>query len=201
VKEKPIGRLVTRDGRRGEISLQDRQNDMVLLKMDDGQQVWAPLDLIEKRSEGSYYLPVDLKSVVVQEANARLDNQTVIVVPIVQEELRVDKERQVTGRVRVNKHVHSREEVVDEPGFVEEVQVERIPVNRILEQPISPRQEGDTLIIPLMEEVLVVEKRLVLREELHVKKNRKVVRNPQKLTLRSEEVSVERLDEQRKSGR
>jgi uncharacterized protein (TIGR02271 family) len=191
------GRLVTRDGRRGEVALEEGREGMARLKMDNGQQVWAPLDLLESRPDGSYYLPIDWSDVAVHDAGRA--GPEYVVVPVVQEELRVDKERHVSGRVRVNKQVHSREEVVDEPGFVDEVEVERVSVNRVLEQPVSPRQEGDTLIIPLMEEVLVVEKRLVLREELHVKKHRREVRNPQKITLRSEEVSIERLDDKGKN--
>ncbi|MGI8743084.1 MAG: DUF2382 domain-containing protein [Bryobacteraceae bacterium] len=59
-----------------------------------------------------------------------------------------------------------------EPLFREDCDVERVPVKRMLDQPVEIRQEGDTLIIPLMEEVLVVEKRLMLREELHIKRRR-----------------------------
>ena len=55
------------------------------------------------------------------------------------------------------------------PLFREDCEVERVQVKRILDQPAEIRQDGDTLIIPLMEEVLVVEKRLMLREELHIK--------------------------------
>ncbi len=58
------------------------------------------------------------------------------------------------------------------PLFREDCEVERVQVKRILDQPAEIRQDGDTLIIPLMEEVLVVEKRLMLREELHIKRRR-----------------------------
>ncbi len=58
------------------------------------------------------------------------------------------------------------------PLFREDCEVERVQVNRMLDQPAEMRQDGDTLIIPLMEEVLVVEKRLMLREELHIKRRR-----------------------------
>lgn len=54
---------------------------------------------------------------------------------------------------------------------------------------------GDVMIVPLLEEVLVVEKRLMLKEELHISKRRTEVHNPQRVILRSEEVTVERIDE------
>lgn len=49
-------------------------------------------------------------------------------------------------------------------------------------------------VVPVVEEVLVVEKRLVLVEELHVRKRRVEERRPQAFTLRKEEVVAERLD-------
>lgn len=59
-----------------------------------------------------------------------------------------------------------------DPLFREDCDVQRVEVKRIIDKPAEIRQEGDTLIIPLMEEVLVVEKRLMLREELHIKRRR-----------------------------
>ena len=57
------------------------------------------------------------------------------------------------------------------------------------------RHEGDVTIIPLIEEVLVVEKRLLLREEIRVSRRKTTVNNPQVYTLRREDVQVERDDE------
>jgi hypothetical protein len=56
--------------------------------------------------------------------------------------------------------------------FREDCDIQRIPVKRIVDSAVEIRYEGDTLIVPLMEEVLVVEKRLMLREELHITRRR-----------------------------
>jgi uncharacterized protein (TIGR02271 family) len=87
------------------------------------------------------------------------------------------------------------EEVVDEPLLREEVEVERVSVNRVVEEPSGIRYEGDRTIIPLYEEVLVVEKRLMLTEELHVTKRQVETRDPQRVSLRREEAVVERKEE------
>jgi uncharacterized protein (TIGR02271 family) len=92
------------------------------------------------------------------------------VLPIIQESLDVETCPVETGRVRLRKVVHEREEVVDPPLWREEVVVERVSVDRFVDGPISTRAEGDTVIIPVLEEVLVVEKRLLLKEEVHVTK-------------------------------
>jgi uncharacterized protein (TIGR02271 family) len=76
----------------------------------------------------------------------------------------------------------------------DEVVVERVPINRVVEGPVSVRSEEDTLVIPLLEEVLVVEKRLLLKEEIRITKQRVETHAPQRVTLRREEAVVERIN-------
>lgn len=115
------------------------------------------------------------------------------VVPVIEEELRVGRRVIETGRVRVSKTVHEREEVVDEPLMREEFDVERVPVEVYVDAPVGPWHDGETLVIPVVEEVLFVEKRLVVREEIRITRRSEEEHRPQRVTLLSEEVSVERL--------
>lgn len=115
------------------------------------------------------------------------------VMPVVEEQLHVGKRTVAGDKVVVHKTVHERREVVDPPLAQEQVTVERVPVNRIIEAPAQVRQEGDVTIVPVMEEVLVVEKRLVLKEELHITRERGVTHQPIEVTLRHEEAQVERI--------
>ena len=62
-----------------------------------------------------------------------------------------------------------------------------------MEGPIPVREENGTTIISVVEEVLVVEKRWMLREEIHIRKRRTETHQPQQITLRSEDVQVERI--------
>ena len=116
-----------------------------------------------------------------------------VVMPVIQEELQIKKQPVETGRVRVTKRVHEHDELVDVPIVREEVEIDRIPVGRLLDGPVSVGQEGETLIIPVVEEVLVVEKRLRLKEELHVRKRQIESQTPQRIRLRQEEAIVERI--------
>ena len=97
----------------------------------------------------------------------------------------------ITGGVRLVKRVTEREETVDEALLRESVQVERIPINRLVSEAPGSRQEGDTLVVPILEEVLVVEKRLMLMEEVRITRTRTEVHQPQTVTLRSEEAVIE----------
>jgi stress response protein YsnF len=92
--------------------------------------------------------------------------------------------------------VHEREVIVDEPFTREDVQVERVPVNRFVAEPVSVRYEGDTMIIPVMEELTVVEKRLHVKEELRVTKRQITTPQSRPVRLRTEEVHMERVPTQ-----
>jgi len=105
------------------------------------------------------------------------------------------------GRVRIRKIVHDREESIDPPLSRDEVVVERAPINRVVEGPIAVRTEGDTTIIPLLEEVLVVEKRLLLKAELHLTKWQVETHTPQHVTLRREEAVIEHVNPEGDEGR
>jgi stress response protein YsnF len=116
-----------------------------------------------------------------------------LVVPVVREEAHVTTQRTVTGRVRVTKTVQDREVLVQEPSRHEEVEVERVAVNRFISEPATVRYEGDTMIVPVMEEVAVVETRLRLKEELRITKRQITTDKSQPVRLRTEEVHVERV--------
>lgn len=113
-----------------------------------------------------------------------------VVLPVVQERLVVGKRRVETGRVRVRKVVREQVAVVDEPLVQENVVVERVQVDRIVDASPPPRHEGDTLVLPVVEEVLV--KRFRLVEEIRITKRHTVTRRPMKVPLRREEAIVER---------
>jgi len=120
-------------------------------------------------------------------------NQETIVVPVIAEVLEVGKQTVVTGGVRLTKRVTEREETVDEPLLQETVHVERIPVNQIVAETPEVRQEGDTLIVPILEEVLVVEKRLLLKEEVRIQRIQSEARKPQQVTVRTEQAVIEEI--------
>jgi len=115
-----------------------------------------------------------------------------ILIPLVAEELSVAKRQIVTARVQVSTVTREREELVDELLAREQVEIEHVPVGRSLDEPAVVRTEGDTLIIPVVEEVLVVERRLLLKEEIHVRRVRAVERHQARVSLRRQEAVITR---------
>src|SRR5215475_7405157 len=96
------------------------------------------------------------------------DRRVEAVIPLAAEELAVSKQRVETGRVRVSRVTQEREQTIDDLLARETVDVSRTPIGTPVETMPSVREEGDTIIIPVVEEILVVERRLFLKEEVRV---------------------------------
>ena len=116
-----------------------------------------------------------------------------IVVPLFEEEVNVAKRVVDTGRVQVSRVTHSHQHMVDELLRHEKVEVERVPMDRPVDAMPSIRQEGDVTIVPVVEEVLKVERRLVLREEVHIRRIQQTERYQEEVTLRKQEAVISRL--------
>jgi uncharacterized protein (TIGR02271 family) len=165
----------------------------VVVQTESGQQVLVPTDILIQQPDGSYYLPLRLAELAHASSERGGHQDEPMVMPVLVEDLDVQKRLVETGTVRITKVVHEREAVVDEPLFHDKVAITRVPMQRVVDGPVPVREENGTTIISVVEEVLVVEKRLMLREEIHIRKQRLETHQPQRITLRSEEVQIERV--------
>lgn len=120
------------------------------------------------------------------------EQEEVASIPLVEERLDVSKKEVETGRLRVRISVDEREERVAAELARDEVDIRRVPRNEALSEVPAVRIEGDVTIIPVIEEQLVVEKRLVLVEEIHVVRKTESESREIPVTLRSEQADVER---------
>jgi len=114
------------------------------------------------------------------------------ILPLVDEQLSVHKRRVETGRVRIKTVVDEHQDWIQETLERREVSIERVKVGRIVDSHPQIRQEGDLLIIPVVEEVMVVERRLLLKEEVHVRTQRNVEQVDAPVTLKSTRAVIER---------
>jgi uncharacterized protein (TIGR02271 family) len=165
----------------------------VVVQTASGQQFLVPTDVLVQQPDGSYELPLRLGDLTPSGSERRAHQDTPMVVPVLVEELEVQRRLVETGKVRITKVVHERETLVDEPLFQDTVAITRVPMQRVVDGPVPVREENGTTIISLVEEVLVVEKRWMLREEIHIRTQRLETHQPQRITLRSEDVHVERV--------
>lgn len=114
-----------------------------------------------------------------------------IVMPLAVEDAVVSKRVRRT-LVSASRTTSNRSEAVDVDLKQERVVIERVPVGRVVDAVPPVRQEGDVTIMPVVEEELVVVRRLVLKEEVHIRRVQTAVSHVETVTLRQQHVSVTR---------
>ena len=113
-------------------------------------------------------------------------------IPVLEETLTVGKRVVETGLVRLVKTVHQDEQMIQIPLVADQIMVERVLINELVDEPPVTRQEGDTVIYPVLKEEYVLIKRLRLVEEIRVTTRQIQTIDNQTVSLRREEISVER---------
>jgi uncharacterized protein (TIGR02271 family) len=95
-----------------------------------------------------------------------------LTMPLIEESLVPVKSWQEAGALELRKTTRTVQQELDVPVRYEEATVERVPLQRVLDEADhpAPRQDGDTLIVPIVHEEIVVVRRRVLVEELRITK-------------------------------
>jgi stress response protein YsnF len=115
-------------------------------------------------------------------------------IPLVEERLVTSKREVETGRVRVRTIVDEEEAVVRDTLRHATVEVDRVPVDREIDEIPPVREEEGVTIIPVVREVLVVEKKLILVEEVRVRRCTQMEEHAQPVLLKSQRAVVERQE-------
>lgn len=116
------------------------------------------------------------------------------VIPLVAETVRIQKEDVVTGHVRVRTVTEATDHVVAQELEAENVEITRVSVDRKVAEAPAVRQEGDITIVSLVEEIIVVTKRLVVTEEVHIRRIKSTERIETSINLRKQHAVVERTE-------
>ena len=123
------------------------------------------------------------------------DEQDELVVPVVREEVHVDAVPVQTGGVRVTKHTEGHEQLLEQELRRGRVEVKRVKTERVVDGPQQVYRSGTTLVIPVVSEVLKVEKQWVVTEEIHVTQLEERETVQQKVLVNEEQARIERIDE------
>ncbi len=117
-----------------------------------------------------------------------------VVVPVVNEELHADAVPVQTGGVRVTKHLEGHDEIIEQELRKGRVEIKRVKTDRVVDGPQPVQRLGNTLVVPVVAEVLHVEKRWVVTEEIHLTQIEEREAVQETVTVNREEAEVERLD-------
>ncbi len=187
-----MSQVIFEDGTRGTVLMDGLPPDpdaMLEVLLDDGKSLFLPSSILLPHPDAGHHRVAAHPSAF----GAGQGSAEEIIIPLVAETLSVGKREIETGRVRLTKSVVERTEVVDEPLQRTQTEVRRVPVGRMVEAAPAVRYEGETMIVSVVEEVLVVEKRLRLVEEVHIIQTQTEYHDPQTVTLRTETLTEERL--------
>jgi uncharacterized protein (TIGR02271 family) len=114
--------------------------------------------------------------------------------PVVEETLSIEKRQVIDVSVEVRTHTDNFEEHQETILSRERVDVRRVPFDLVVDVAPEVRVEGDLTIVPVLEERLVVAKRLVLVEEIHIRKTTSSETERVDAVLRKQRVTVERKE-------
>ena len=118
--------------------------------------------------------------------------ETEEILPLVEETATIQKREVVTGKVRVRTVTDTAEELARANLQSDSVEVTRVPIDQVVDTAPEIRTEGDLTIVPVLKEVLVVTKQLVLKEELHIRRRVGTETVEVPVTLRKQRAVVER---------
>lgn len=131
-------------------------------------------------------------SINIPEQNHKMLSDDFIKVPVIEEKLHVEKRIVESGKVHISKTVNEHQEQINIPLNHEQINIERIAINKYIEiMPDAVKYEGETMIIPVIREV--IEKRILLVEEIRVTKQVIQTQQNQEITLRTEQVHINKI--------
>lgn len=156
------------------------------VRLENNSLVMVPIRYLQRKNEDRYFLAMSFRDL------EKAPEPPVSTIPVIEETPVIRKKKVDTEQVRIRKTVQQTPKIVEESLAREEVRIERKTVNELRQEPAQPRTEGNVYIIPVQEEILVVEKKILVREEIRIEKIH--VQHNEKVTvqLRSEEVTIDR---------
>lgn len=122
-------------------------------------------------------------------------NKDDVVLDLAEEQVELTKQRVVDGHVSVTRSTSEHDEVVSTLLNKENVEVEHVAKAQRVDAMPAIREEKGVLIVPVVEEEIEVVRKLVLKEELHIRKVQENVPFEDVVTIRKQHVTVEKDDD------
>jgi stress response protein YsnF len=189
--------IVREDGGKGSVLRRIKgkgKPDKLVIEFEDGTRLTTTEAQLKPRDDGTALLlrSSALSNIPFQAVELAPGEE--LVIPVAAEQIQVQKRPVVRGVIHVRTRVETTDQTVDERLVHEEVIVERIRIDKEIgnEYPKIHEHNG-VLVIPVVEEVLVVSKQLRLKEELRVIRRKKTVHEAQTVQVRRQVVEVERV--------
>lgn len=181
--------VLDQEGARGEVRdfVEREGRTLAVVDLPRGVRVMVPASLLHLEEDGGYTIPGPWSQFT-------RDSKTRVSVPVLKEEVTVGVRKVPRERMRIRRRVVTENRELHTPIWAERVQVEHVPRDVFVDRAPSPRREGDTLVLPIVEEVPVVQTRLLLKEEVRIRVVRERSVDRRTIAVRRHEVELERED-------
>lgn len=129
-------------------------------------------------------------------------DETAQVIPLLREYLTLGRRQVETGRVRVHLATTTEDVQLREPVSHERAEIQRVAIGReVAEAPgIREEEDGAVLVVPVLEEILVTQRRIVLKEEIRIRRVATTGTIQKTVALHSQTATVERLPPPSRDG-
>ena len=125
--------------------------------------------------------------------NNNNDSNSPLTINIIEEQLHLDKKLVEKAKIEITKKIIEKNETASINLFSEDVEIKKVPVNTYVTETPVVRHEGNVIIIPVVKEVMVIEKKLLLVEEVHITKHTTTKEHTETVGLKKQEVTVNRI--------
>ncbi len=122
------------------------------------------------------------------------ENHEIEVLPVLEERMTVAKRKVAAGKIRVSTRTEFREEFAEIALDRNVVEVTRVAIGEIIDAAPEVRIEGDTTIVPVVEERFIIVKQLYLKEEIRIRNSVESKLTRTSVQLRQQTAAVERMD-------
>jgi uncharacterized protein (TIGR02271 family) len=123
-------------------------------------------------------------------SSENMPDASVPAIPLHAEAITVARQSVAGDTVRIETATRTREHHIDESLVHTQVEVERVPIGRTVSAMPAVREEGDTTILPVVEEVIIVERRLILKEEVHIRHVQVTERHTETVATREQTAEI-----------
>lgn len=159
------------------------------VRLSNGGELMIPFEVLHHDDRGGYRLSGRWRDFTQRSTSGTTT------IPVIQERATVSVRPAPERKTRIRRRIVSQPQVVETPIWQERVEIQRVPIGQIVERAPAARQDGDVLIVPVVEEITVVEKRLRVREELRIRVVREQRIHRETVQVRRHEIEIESAEQ------
>jgi len=187
--DRPLGEVIrlesTESGAPTSMRVQSSESQAELL---------VPLDLVKSVSaDGTVHLRCGIGQL---DRLEQLDESSPMTrtVRLEEEELIAHKELRERGRIHVRKEVDVVPRRLEVDAYSEEAIIEHVPVGKVVKEQVPAWEEDGVMIVPVYEEQVVLVKRLVMKEQIRIRRESSTEKQVFEETVRRERLVVDDPD-------